>query len=164
MRDQDIEKMILWADGKLSPEEASKVESEFLLDEELVKESRQQKYVSALLDDLFRPAAVKPQISEEAYFRGILNKLDGQINSRPVNIQKRNFWLNLNRSIKVGSVAVAAIVIALIYFHAPVQMENASSVAMITEIETGDGVTTTTLESDSICIEWINTTYISDGR
>lgn len=161
IREQDIEKIVRLVDGQLSPAESLELEAQIKADAELADEYRRQKDVSVLLNDVLKADPISVPQSQEDYFAAIQAKIQKQSDElKAAAAEKNNFWKQMAWARRIWAPAIAACVIltlTCVYEMSPQKVAAASSYF---EVETEPGFSTTTLESDTICIEWIDSSYV----
>lgn len=159
--EQDIEQIILLADGKLPPQEAAAVRARIEADPALLVELHQQERMSHLMNDLLNAEPVSVPMPRQDYWNKIQQKIAAEKQTittqspakKPLKIA---FWKRLARARRIWAPAAAACIV-LGWFC--IQNNLAISQNIHQEVETGTGVSTYTMESDSICIEWVTSTY-----
>ena len=160
--EQEIEKIVRFCDGQLSPQEALEVRELLEANQALHEEYLRQKQVSRLLESLSEAEPVPVPLSHEAYWAGIESKLPGRESApAPAAPEKIELWRRLARARSFWAPATAAcLLLGFLAFHESGRLgRDSSALQSSNEVETSAGVSATTLESDTICIEWI--TYSS---
>ena len=160
LNEKEIEKIVRLSDGRLSPQEIGDAEALSNADGELAEEYLEQKQVSALMKSVFEAEPMPVPVTQEVYWAGIAQKLDRSAAEKETskNVpQKVELWRRLAYARRFWAPAVAAcLVMAFLFFYESGQVSRQSPYGpSYNEVETSAGVSATTLESDTICIEWI---------
>lgn len=155
--EQDIEKIISLIEGKLSDQEALQVRASIESDPVLAQEYRQQKRVSALLKDLLQAEPAPVPCPEKEYWSGIQKKIHQQ--AAPQKAEKMEWWKRMAQIRRVWAPALAACLVVSWVFIYQAGLSQQALPMGYSEVETGNGVSSTTLESDTICIELITSIY-----
>jgi len=164
LNEKEIEKIVRLSDGRLSPQEIDDVQALLNADEELAEEYLEQEQVSELLKNVFEAQPMPVPVTQEVYWTGIAKKLNRLAAEREIsqNVpQKVELWRRLAHARRFWAPAMAAcLVMGFLVFYESGHLGRQSSYGQsYNEVETSAGVSATTLESDTICIEWI--TYSS---
>lgn len=160
IREQDIEKIIRLVDGQMSPTEASEFEARIKADSELADEYHLQKRVSVLLQDVLKAEPISVPQSQKDYFSGIQAKIQKRNDEvKAVATEKNKFWKRMAQARRIWAPAIAACVILSLTYIYEMGPQKVAAASGYFEVETGAGFSTTTLESDTICIEWIDSSY-----
>ena len=160
IREQDIEKIVRLVDGQLSPTEASELEAQIKANPELADEYRLQKSVSVLLQNVLKADPVPVPQSQKDYFSGIQAKIQKRNDEvKAVVAEKNKFWKRMAQARRIWAPAIAACVILSLTYVYEMGPQKVAAASGYFEVETGAGFSTTTLESDTICIEWIDSSY-----
>ena len=161
IREQDIEKIVRLVDGQLSPAESLELEAQIKADAELADEYRRQKDVSVLLNDVLKADPISVPQSQEDYFAAIQAKIRKQSEGiKAAAPEKNNFWKQMAWARRIWAPAIAACVILTLTCVYEMSPQKVAAASGYFEVETEPGFSTTTLESDTICIEWIDSSYV----
>lgn len=160
LNEKEIEKIVRLSDGRLSPQEIDDLEALLNADGELAEEYLEQKQVSALMKSVFEAEPMPVPVTQEVYWAGIAQKLNPTAAEKETsqNVpQKVELWRRLAHARRFWAPAMAAsLVMGFLFFYESGQQGRQSSYgSSYNEVETSAGVSATTLESDTICIEWI---------
>lgn len=164
LNEKEIEKIVRLSDGHLSPQEIDDVQALLNADEELAEEYLEQEQVSELLKNVFEAQPMPVPVTQEVYWTGIAKKLNRSAAEREIsqNVpQKVELWRRLAHARRFWAPAMAACLVMgfLVFYESGQPGRQSSNGQSYNEVETSAGVSATTLESDTICIEWI--TYSS---
>lgn len=160
LNEKEIEKIVRLSDGHLSPQEIDEVQALLNANGELAKEYLEQEQISELMKSVFAAGPMSVPVTQEVYWAGIAQKLNHSADQKDTSQnapRKVELWRRLAHARRFWAPAMAACLVMgfLVFYengHFGRQTAHAQS---DNEVETSAGVSATTLESDTICIEWI---------
>lgn len=151
MNQSQIEQITGLLDNKLSSQEKEELEAILEKDQELAAEFAIQKQMTKILRDF---AVSKPlPISEEACWNNIQQRIHAEKNKIGTVETARHFSFH-----KWSTVAAAACVIlctSVFYIPRIVQQQTTKNSDYYSEVVTGEGISTTSWDGESMCLEWI---------
>ena len=164
LNEKEIEKIVRLSDGHLSPQEIDEVQALLNADGELAKEYLEQEQISELMKSVFVAEPMPVPVTQEVYWEGIAQKLNHSAAQKDTlqNVpQKVELWRRLAHARRFWAPAMAACLVMgfLVFYESGQHGRRTAHAQSDNEVETSAGVSATTLESDTICIEWI--TYSS---
>lgn len=167
INERDLEKLVRLSDGRATPAESEEIRAWLAEHPDLQEEARRQGYISLVLEEMMRPKPMPVPQSGEEYLQDIWRKIemssgeDAPKVRRPVvrGVPAVPLWRRMFRFGTIWAPAAAACLVLtwIFFFQSGLQVEAAYPGYQ--EVDMGTEVSSITMESDTICIEMVISTY-----